>query len=198
MNQLNTEINASVNVPMTETNTDEIITYDNCFQNITGRSYNYKNDNCKCKGKYGNQNYGFLNPNENREAQRIVDQTPVYLRDSKKNIIETMVPVRSQYGFNRFTKKENFEKYTTPEMEKKIEHKTNIIYTLVIIILIIGIFYLGIKFVKKMFCCQNCCSHEMLMFGGVDNEIEDDDFVEETVIDEDELMGEDELIENIQ
>lgn len=196
MNQLNTEINASVDVPMTETNTDEIITYDNCFQNITGRSYNYKNDNCACKGKYGNQNYGFLNPNENREAQRILDKTPVYLRNSKKNTIETMVPVRSQYGFNRFTQKESFEKYTTPEMEKKIEHKTDIIYTLVIIILIIGIFYLGVKFVKKMFCCQNCCSYRM-MYGGNNGDFDDDDEAEEGKLTEDELLQEDDLLQDL-
>lgn len=174
MNQLNTAINASVDVPMTETNTEEIVTYDNCFQNITSRSYNYKNDNCKCGGKYGNQNYGFLNPNENKEARRIVDPPSVYIQDSKKNTIETMVPVRSQYGFNRFTKKDNLEKYTTPEMEKKIEHKTNIIYTLIIIILIIGIFYLGTKFIKKIFCPQNCYSKEFLMLGGDENPLEED------------------------
>ena len=196
MNQLNTEINASVDVPMTETNTDEIITYDNCFQNITGRSYNYKNDNCTCKGKYGNQNYGFLNPNENKEAQRILDKTPVYLRNSKKNTIETMVPVRSQYGFNRFTRKESFEKYTTPEMEKKIEHKTDIIYTLVIIILIIGIFYLGVKFVKKMFCCPNCCSFGM-MCGGNNGDFNDDDEAEEGKFTEDELLQEDDLLQDL-
>lgn len=157
MNQTNTEINAKVVVPMTETKQDEIITYDNCFQNISARSYNYKTDSCKCNKKYGNQNYGFLDPNKNQKAQQILDRPPVYI-DENKESVETMMPVRSQYGFNRFTNKGTIEKYTTPEMEKKMEHKTDIIYSLIIIVLIVGLLYLGVKFIKNFFCCgMNYC-----------------------------------------
>lgn len=192
MNQTNTEINASVNVPFTETPTkNDIMIYDNCFQNISGRSYNYAtpSSGCSCGGKFiskdsSSKPYGFLNPISNEESRQIVDNIPVYTKNTKsKDSTETMVPCRSNYSFNSFTnskKKENFEKFSSPEVEKKMEHKTSIIYDLVIIVLIIVILYFGCKTMKKLFC--ECGNESMIMFGGSpdseENEDKDGDFVE--------------------
>ena len=207
MNQTNTEINASVNVPFTETPTrNDIMIYDNCFQNISGRSYNYTtpSSSCNCGGKFnskasGSKPYGFLNPIANEESKQIVDSIPVYTKNGKsKDSTETMVPCRSNYSFNAFTngkKKERFEKFSSPEIEKNMEHKTNIIYNLVIIILVIAILYFGCKIVGKLFCgCGYGCEN-MIMFGGEnedENNYEDNDFVEETT-EVDSVVLEDEI-----
>lgn len=184
MNQTNTEINASVNVPFTETPTkNDIMIYDNCFQNISGRSYNYAapSNACNCGGKFNSKSssskpYGFLNPIANEESRQIVDNIPIYTKNAKsKDSTETMVPCRSNYSFNSFTnskKKENFEKFSSPEVEKKMEHKTSIIYDLVIIILIIAILYFGYKTINKIFC--GCGNESIIMFGGDKNEDEED------------------------
>lgn len=184
MNQTNTEINASVNVPFTETPTkNDIMIYDNCFQNISGRSYNYTtpSSSCNCGGKFNSKGssskpYGFLNPIANEKSKRIVDNIPVYIKNIKsKDTTETMVPCRSNYSFNSFTNKDNeedFEKFSSPEIEKKMEHKTSIIYNLVIIILIIAILYFGFKTIDNMFC--RCGNEELIMFGGDNNEDEED------------------------
>lgn len=198
MNQTNTEINASVNVPFTETPTrNDIMIYDNCFQNINGRSYNYTTSNstgCNCGGKFnskssGSKPYGFLNPIANEQSRQIVDSIPVYTKNTKsKDSTETMVPCRSNYSFNAFTslnKKENFEKFSSPEVEKKMEHKTSIIYDLVIIVLIIAILYFGCKMVGKIFC--GCGNDRIIMFGGDDGK-EPDELIEKNdgeIVDED-------------